>query len=184
LFYNVNDYKKHEEKLREIQNYIKEDDDAYKIVIEAVHNEFNVEYPMIKEISFRESVDFSYTIRQVNQIYIQKGENAETKFISNEEIKKELNANRGKEKNVLKQYHCYRMIDFYTPGLANFYFKKRSPNEQYCYILNYKNIRIDGLNGNEFMEREFKAKLDKSKTKMEKKERDKKNKKKVIYIFT
>jgi len=89
LFYNINDYKKHEEILNSIK-LDKNNDESYKLVIESVHSEFNIEYPMIKEIAFRESVEYSYVIQQVNQIFIEKKIDQDThKFISNETMKRE-----------------------------------------------------------------------------------------------
>lgn len=70
-----------------------QNEDSSKIVIEAVNDEYNVEYPMIKEISFRESITYSYQIEQVNQIFIAKGEQDESKFISNDTMKRESGRN-------------------------------------------------------------------------------------------
>ena len=98
LFYNINDYKKHLKKLKEIEN-CQDTDDSYKIVIELVHNDYNVEYPMIKENPFREKVEYSYMIQQVNQIFIGKGEQDESKFISNETMKKESHKSNSKPLN-------------------------------------------------------------------------------------
>lgn len=72
------------------------------------------------------------------------------------------------------------MVCFNTPGAAHKYYKKRITTEQFCYILNYKQIKIDNLNGLQFMQRQAESTQSMRKIKMEKAK--KKQKQKVIFI--
>lgn len=112
---------KHYARLKELQDCTDESEEAERIVVDAVHKEFNIEYPMLKEISFRESIEYSYTISDVYQIFILRTEKEESKFISNDAMKKLCAQNKGEEQNVTRQYHCYRMMHFYSSKHAKEY---------------------------------------------------------------
>lgn len=118
LFFNINDYKKHVSKITSIDESSDDSEEALRIVIESVEKEYNIEYPMLKEISFRESLDHSYIISNIYQIFIDKNERDESKFISNEALKQEQKCSKGSDKNIQKKYHCYRMMYFYNSESA------------------------------------------------------------------
>lgn len=93
LFYNINDFKKHTTMLKSIEAALEKDmSKANKIVIEAVNDDYNIEYPMLKETSFRMQMNYSYVVEMVNQIFIEKESQDPTMFISNETMSDYISA--------------------------------------------------------------------------------------------
>mmetsp|Transcript_29633 Transcript_29633/g.26226 ORF Transcript_29633/g.26226 Transcript_29633/m.26226 type:complete len:171 (-) Transcript_29633:28-540(-) len=94
-------------------------------------------------------------VEQVNQIWVEKREESTEKFYSNEYMKRESHRSNSRPLNI-DDFFCYRMIHFYTKDAAIKYYEHQKLVEKFSYISNYKNIKIDGLNGIEFKERQLK----------------------------
>lgn len=66
------------------------------------------------------------------------------------------------------------MMHFYTEESASKYYKKNFNERKYLYIMNKANIRIDGLNGEEFRKRQYEVLEKRRQVKMREKMQKKK----------
>ena len=164
LFHNVNDYNKHYEYLLKIKN------DTSIENMESIIIQEEPVYPISNEIAFRESISFSYGIKQQHQLFILMGEPLENaNFYTLNRMKSEFPAHL----KISKNFQIFRMLEFVSPVLASEYFKKYGQRNPSVMLMSSNKMLIDNMTAFEFLERENELKEKQAKIKEQKRNKQK-----------
>ncbi|CAI2362485.1 unnamed protein product [Moneuplotes crassus] len=91
-------------------------------------------------------------------------------------MKRESHKSNAKPLNV-KDFHCYRLIHFWTEAAAASYYGRKKASEHFVYLCSSNGLRVDNMDANQFSQSQLELVQKSREDKMKKLTRKKKRKK-------